>query len=105
MTKSRWYTQIGSKKIEFQLQLRNRFDTLQEQDDVETMSETTIDMIQECASRVARAFNKPLKSSPTRALMTKRRKMVENGQDKQQIEYAEKGKTTKKKARDDIKRG
>ena len=61
-------TQIGSNNLEFQLQLRNRLETLQELDD--TMSEITTDMIQQSASRVAKAINKPLKSrisSPIRA--------------------------------------
>ena len=64
-------TQIGSKKIKFQLELRNRFETLQELDDVDTMSETITDMIQQTALRVAKSINKPLKSmisSPTHAL-------------------------------------
>ena len=38
-------TRIGSKKIEFQLELRNRFETLQELDDIDTTSETITDMI------------------------------------------------------------
>ena len=73
-------TQIRSKKFEFQLKLRNRFKTLQELDDIDTMSETISDMIQQRASRVSRAINKPLKSrisSLTRALVTKRRKWWE----------------------------
>ena len=36
--------------------------------------------------------------------MTKRREMVENGDDKQRIEYAEICKTIKKKAREDIRK-
>jgi len=53
------------------------------------MSETTTDMIQQSAFKLAKAINKPLKlriSSPTKALMTKRREMLGNGDDKQQIE-------------------
>ena len=38
-------TRIGSKKIEFQLQLRNPFETQQELDDIDTMSETITYMI------------------------------------------------------------
>ena len=55
LTKS---TQIGSKK----------FETQQELDDIDTTRETITDMIQQSASRVAKAINKPLKSrisSPT----------------------------------------
>ena len=68
-------TRIGSKKTEFPIELRNRFETLQELDDIDTMSEAITHMIQYSASRVAKAINKPQKSrisSPTRALMTKR---------------------------------
>ena len=54
--------QTGSKKIELQLELRKIFETLQELDDIDTMSETITDMIQQSASRVAKAINKPLKS-------------------------------------------
>ena len=40
-------TQLGSKMIEFQLELKKRCETLQELDDIDTMSETIInDMIQ-----------------------------------------------------------
>ena len=39
-------TRIGSNKIEFQLELRNRFESLQELDDIDTMSETISDMNQ-----------------------------------------------------------
>ena len=48
-------TRIGSKKIEFQLELRNRFETLQELDDIDTIT----DMIQQSTSKVAKAINKP----------------------------------------------
>ena len=54
--------QIGYQKIEFQLELRNRFETLQEQNDIDTMNETITDMIQKSASRVAKVINKPLES-------------------------------------------
>ena len=100
-------THIGSKKIEFQLELRSRFVTQQELDDIDTTRETIIDLIQQSASRVAKVINKPLKSrisSPTLALMMKRREMVENGDDQQRIEYAEICKTNKKKVREDIRK-
>ena len=59
---------------------------LQELDDIETIT----DMIQQRASRLAKVITKPLKariSSPKRALMTKRRDILENGNgnDKQRI--------------------
>ena len=59
------------------------------------------------ASGVTKAINKPIKSrisSPTRALMTKRQELVENGDDKQRIGYAEICKTIKKKERKDIRK-
>ncbi|MEG7521681.1 MAG: hypothetical protein M3H12_01060 [Chromatiales bacterium] len=82
-------TQIGSKKIEFQLEMRNRFETLQELDDIDIMSKNITDMIQQSVTSVAKAINKQVKpriSSPTRALMKKRREMVENGDHKKRIE-------------------
>ena len=94
-------TRIGSKKIEFQLRvLKNRFETLQELDVIDTMSETITYMIQQSASRVATAVNKPQKSrisSPTRALMTKLREIAGDGDNQQEIEYAEIWKTIKRK--------
>ena len=72
----------------FQLEMRNRFDTLQELDDIYIMSKTITGMIQQSTSRVAKAINKPQKStipSTTRALMTKRREMAENGDNKQRM--------------------
>ncbi len=42
-------TQIGSKMIEFQLKWRNRLKTLQELDDIDTMSETITYIIQQSA--------------------------------------------------------
>ena len=86
--------------------MRKRFETLQ-LDDNDTMSETITYMIKQSASRVAKTINMPLKSSmssPTKALMTKRREMLGNADDKQRIEYAEICKTFKKKARDDIRK-
>ena len=100
-------TQIGSKKIEFQLEFRNRFETLQELDDIDTMSETITYVIHHSASKMAKAINKLSKSmisSPTRTLMTKRREIVENGDDKQRVKYAEICKTVKKKAKEDIRK-
>ena len=97
-------TRIGLKKIDFQLELSNRFETLQELDDRDTMSETISDMIHLSASRLAKAINTPHKSrisSLTRVLMTKRRQMAGNGDNKQRIEYRH---TTTKKAREDIRK-
>ena len=44
--------QIESKKIEFQLELRDRFETQKELDDIDTMSKTITDMIQQTTKRV-----------------------------------------------------
>ena len=71
------------------------------------MSETISDTIQQSAAKVAKVINKPHKSrisSPTPALLTKRREVAENGVNKQRIEYADIFKTIKKKARDDIRK-
>ena len=71
--------EIALKKVEFQVELRNRFETQQIPDDIDIISEIIIDMTKQSASRVVKTNNKPLKtriSSPTRAFMTKRR---ENG--------------------------
>ena len=86
-----YVTQMGSKKIDFKHELGNRLETLQELDDIDRLSETITCMIQQTLSILAKAINKPQKSgisSPTRALMTKSREMVENGDDKERIEYA-----------------
>ena len=53
---------MGSKKIKFKLELRNRFETLQDLDDIDTMNEIITDMIQQNILSVVRALNKPLKS-------------------------------------------
>ena len=50
---------IGSKKIECELELRKRFETLQQLNDIDTMNETITYMIQKSESRVAKAINKP----------------------------------------------
>jgi len=94
-------TQIESKKIEFQLEFRSQFGTLQELYDIDTMRETFTDIFHESTSRVVfhestsrvvKATNKQVKpriSSPTPAVMTTRRAMVANGDYKQRIDYAE----------------
>ena len=104
-TNSRYHTN-RKKTIEIKLELRNRFETLQELEDIDTMSETITGMIQQSASRVAKPINKQLKSrisSPTRVLVTKRRDTAQNGDDEQRIDYVEICKTIKTKAREDIR--
>ena len=79
----------------------------QSREDVDTTSKTITDMVQHRASKVATAINKPLKSrvsSPIRALMAKRRQMVEKGDEIQRVGYAEMCKTIRKKARENIRK-
>ena len=42
---------MGSKKIEFQLELRNRYETLRELDDIDTMSEVIKNIIQQSEAK------------------------------------------------------
>ena len=84
----------GIKEDRFLLELSNRFETVEELDDIGTMSETTVDTIQHSASKVAKAINKPLKSrisSPTR------REMVGNGDDKQRLSTQKYARPSKRK--------
>ena len=60
VTKSRCGT-IIIKENRIQYRLNNRFETLQELDDIDTISEIITDIIQQCASRVAKAINMPQK--------------------------------------------
>jgi len=62
-------------KIEFQRELRNIFETLQELNDIHTMSQRITDTVQQSATSIVKAFSKPIQwgwSSPTRAFTTKR---------------------------------
>ena len=81
--------------------MRNRFKTLQKLDVVDTMSELITDMIQQSASRVAKAINKPQKSrisSPTRALNNETRRNGVKRYDKQRLKYEDRtsGNATKR---------
>ena len=69
------------------------------------MRETVTDMIQQSASRVAKASNKQKSrmSSPIASMMT-RREMVENGDNNQRRESAEICKTIKKETKEDIRK-
>ena len=71
------------------------------------MNEIISGMIQQSASKVAKAIielQKSKISSSTRTLMTKRREMAEHGDNRQRINYAEICKTIKKNAREDIRK-
>ena len=70
--------EIGIKKNEFQLELKNRFTALQELDDINTLNENITEMIQQTATSIAKQNTKRDKSrlsTQTRALMKKRREM------------------------------
>ena len=105
-TQTRVDTQIiGTKKNTFQLELKNRFTALEEHDDIYSLNKNMTEMIQHSAISIAKPTKKQKKpkiSSPTRALMKKRREMIENKTPRDHIEYVEICKTIKKKAREDI---
>ncbi len=68
---------------------------------MDSLNKNMTEMIQQSVISIAnqtKKHKKPKISSPTRALMKKRREMIEN------IEYVEICKTVKKKAREDIRK-
>ena len=98
-------TQMIGTKNTFQLELKNRFTALEEHDDMDSLNKNMTEMIQQSALIIAKQIKKQKKpkiSSPTRALMKKRREMIENKTPRDHIEYVEICKTMKKKAREDI---
>ena len=98
--------EIGIKKNEFQLELKNRFTALQELDDIDTLNETITETIQQTATSIAKQNTKRDKSrlsTQTRALMKKRRETEQNTA-RDCIEYTEICKTLKKKAKEDIRK-
>ena len=105
-TRTRVDTQsIGTKKNTFQLELKNRFTALEEHDD--SLNKNMTEMIQQSALSIAKQTKKqknPKISSPTRALMKKRREMTENTTPRDHIKYVEICKTTKKKAKEDTRK-
>ena len=107
-TRTRVDTQmIGTMKNTFQLELKNRFTALEEHDDMDSLNKNMTEMIQQSAMSLAKQTKKQKKSkisSPTRALMKKRREMIENNTPSDHIEYVEICKTIKKKAREDIRK-
>ena len=63
------------------LELKNRFTALEEHDDMDSLNKNMTEMIQQSALSIAKQTKKqknPKISSPTRALMKKRREMIEN---------------------------
>ena len=89
-TRTRVDTQmIGTKKNTFQLELKNRFTTLEEHGDMDSLNKNMTEMIQQRALRIAKQTKKEKNSkisSPTRALMKKRREMIENKTPRDHIE-------------------
>ena len=81
-TRTRVDTQmIGTKKNTFQLELKNRFTALEEHDDMDSLNKNMTEMNQQSALSIAKQTKKqknPKISAPTRALMKKRREMIEN---------------------------
>ena len=80
---------IGTKKNTFQLELKNRFTALEEQDDMDSLNKNMTEMIQQSAMSIAtqtKKQKKPKISSPTRALMKKRTEMIENNTPRDHIE-------------------
>ena len=72
---------IGTKKNMFQLELKKRFTALEEHNDMDSLNKNISEMIQQSAMSIAKQTKtqkKPNMSSPTRALMKKRREMIEN---------------------------
>ena len=98
---------IGTKKNTFQIELKNGFTALEEHDDMDSLNKNMTEMIQQSALSIAKQTRKqknPKISSPTRALMKKRREMIENEIPRDHIEYEEICKTIKKKAKEDIRK-
>ena len=89
-TRTRVDTQmIGTQKNTFQLELKNRFTALEEQDDMDSLNKNMTEMIQQSAMSIAtqtKKQKKPKISSPTRALMKKRTEMIENNTPRDHIE-------------------
>ena len=91
-TRTRVDTQmIGTQKNKFQLELKNRFTALEEQDDMDSLNKNMTEMIQQSAMTMSIATQtkkqkKPKISSPTRALMKKRTEMIEKNTPRDHIE-------------------
>ena len=80
---------------------------LEEHDDMDSLNKNMTEMIQQSAMSIAKQTKKQKTtkmSSPTRALVKKRREMIENNTPRDHIEYVEICKNIKKKAREDIRK-
>ena len=74
---------------------------------MDSLNKNMTETIQQSALSIAKQTKKqknPKISSPTRALMKKRREMIENKTHRDHIEYVEICKTIKKKAKEDIRK-
>ena len=74
---------------------------------MDSLNKNMTEMIQQSALSIAKQTKKqknPKISSPTRALMKKRREMIEKKTPRDHIEYVEICKTIKKKAKEDIRK-
>ena len=74
---------------------------------MDSLNKNMTEMIQQSALSIAKQTKKqknPKISSPTRALMKKRREMIENKTPRDHIEYVEICKTINKKAKEDIRK-
>ena len=83
------------------------FTALEEHDDMDSLNKNMTEMIQQSAISIAKQTKKqkqPKISSPKRALMKKRREMIENKTPRDHIKYSEICNTIKKKAREDIRK-
>ena len=98
---------IGTKKNTFQLELKNRFTALEEHDDMDSLNKNMTEMIQQSAMSIAKQTKrqkKPKISSHIRAIMKKRRAMIENKLPIDNIECVEICKTIQMKAREDTRK-
>ena len=71
---------IGTKKNTFHLELKNRFTSLEERDDIDDLNKNFTELIQQSAMSIAKHTKKQKKpkiASPARAPMKKRREMIE----------------------------
>ncbi|XP_072016969.1 uncharacterized protein [Amphiura filiformis] len=100
---------LKTKKEEFQLELKNRFQALQEKEDtdLDNWNDQLLDIIEESALQVAGKARKEKESKisdSTKQLLEKRRYMKRDGIGIQNIEYSETCKTIRKKMREDIRK-
>jgi len=95
-------------KQEFQIELRNRFETLQIEDcEVKTHSEKIMDTLFKVSKKIIGDINRPWKQSKlseeTKALLKKRREMKRELQNHGIIEYTELCKTIRKRMREELR--